>query len=218
MISYSNILHRKKNQKYLFDFLMSKNDLESTNFANFEEVVHNFGRSDDDNNYLVKKMLIFNIIYYIQTWIDAQLIKKSWMVSSALCFIITFRQLQEKIELAVLLFFRRDGPTTWTMSKEKGRRKIWKSGEGGASSNLVGIICPHPLICQNLRGPCPPPAPTALEKNLCASIFSTLCSKAVWQCMASREIRKSMEIYQRHSNNQGNLSIIRFVHIKAKLI
>jgi hypothetical protein len=27
---------------------MQKNDFESTNFANFEEVVHNFGRSDDD--------------------------------------------------------------------------------------------------------------------------------------------------------------------------
>ena len=26
----------------------AKNDFESTNFANFEEVVHNFGRSDDD--------------------------------------------------------------------------------------------------------------------------------------------------------------------------
>ena len=29
-------------------FLMLKNDFESTNFANFEEVVDNFGRSDDD--------------------------------------------------------------------------------------------------------------------------------------------------------------------------
>ena len=27
---------------------MPKNDFESTNFANFEKVVHNFGRSDDD--------------------------------------------------------------------------------------------------------------------------------------------------------------------------
>ena len=27
---------------------MPKNDFESTNFANFEEVVHSFGRSDDD--------------------------------------------------------------------------------------------------------------------------------------------------------------------------
>ena len=29
-------------------FLMPKNDFESTNFANFEEVVHNLGRSDND--------------------------------------------------------------------------------------------------------------------------------------------------------------------------
>mgnify|MGYP007048346288 CR=1 FL=1 len=28
--------------------MMLKNDFESTNFANFDEVVHNFGRSDDD--------------------------------------------------------------------------------------------------------------------------------------------------------------------------
>jgi hypothetical protein len=27
---------------------MPKNDFESTNFANFEEVVHNYGRSDND--------------------------------------------------------------------------------------------------------------------------------------------------------------------------
>ena len=27
---------------------MPKNDFESINLANFEEVVHNFGRSDDD--------------------------------------------------------------------------------------------------------------------------------------------------------------------------
>ena len=29
---------------------MPKNDFESTNFANLEEVVHNFGWSDDDMN------------------------------------------------------------------------------------------------------------------------------------------------------------------------
>ena len=29
-------------------FLMQKKDFESQNFAIFEEVVHNFGRSDDD--------------------------------------------------------------------------------------------------------------------------------------------------------------------------
>ena len=33
---------------------MLKSDFESRNFANFEEVVHDFGRSDDD-------MIIFNI-------------------------------------------------------------------------------------------------------------------------------------------------------------
>ena len=27
---------------------MPKNDFESTNFASFEEVVHNFGKSDND--------------------------------------------------------------------------------------------------------------------------------------------------------------------------
>ena len=27
---------------------MPKNDFESTNFGNFEEIVHNFGKSDDD--------------------------------------------------------------------------------------------------------------------------------------------------------------------------
>ena len=30
---------------------MPKYDFESTNFANFEEVFHNFGRSDDDMIY-----------------------------------------------------------------------------------------------------------------------------------------------------------------------
>ena len=37
----------KKNQKYLVDFLCQKMT-KSTNFANFEEVFHNFGRCDDD--------------------------------------------------------------------------------------------------------------------------------------------------------------------------
>ena len=36
---------------------MPKNDFESTNFANFEDVIHNFGRSDDDMIYVVKKCL-----------------------------------------------------------------------------------------------------------------------------------------------------------------
>ena len=57
---------------------MPKNDFESTNFANFEEVVHNFGRSDDENNYLVKKMLIFNIC---RRGLMPNLINKSWTVS-----------------------------------------------------------------------------------------------------------------------------------------
>ena len=34
--------------KYSSQKEKSKNDLESTNFANYEEVVHNFVRSDDD--------------------------------------------------------------------------------------------------------------------------------------------------------------------------
>jgi hypothetical protein len=38
---------------------MPKNDFESTHFANFEEVVHNFGWSEDD--IFSEKMLIFNI-------------------------------------------------------------------------------------------------------------------------------------------------------------
>ena len=37
---------------------MPKNDFESTNFAKFEEVVHNFGRSDDDR--FSEKMLFSN--------------------------------------------------------------------------------------------------------------------------------------------------------------
>ena len=54
---------------------MPKNDFESTNFANFEEVVRNFGRSDD----LLKKILIFNIC---RRGLMPNLIKKSWTVSS----------------------------------------------------------------------------------------------------------------------------------------
>ena len=38
----------KKNSERLGWFLMLKNDFESTNFAKFEEVIHNFGRSEDD--------------------------------------------------------------------------------------------------------------------------------------------------------------------------
>ena len=45
LVNYS--LQKKKSERFGW-FLMPKNDFESTNFANFEEVVHNFGRSDDD--------------------------------------------------------------------------------------------------------------------------------------------------------------------------
>ena len=41
---------KKKQSERFGSFLLTKNDFESkfiTNFANFEEVVHNFGRSDD---------------------------------------------------------------------------------------------------------------------------------------------------------------------------
>ena len=36
----------KKSERFRW-FLMLKNDFKSTNFATFEEVVHNFDRSDD---------------------------------------------------------------------------------------------------------------------------------------------------------------------------
>ena len=42
----SNILY-KKNFERVDWFLMPKNYFECTNFVNCEEVVHNFGRSDD---------------------------------------------------------------------------------------------------------------------------------------------------------------------------
>ena len=47
---------------------MLKNDFESTNLANFEEVVHNFGRSDDDM--ILRKNAYFQ---HMQMWFDAQL-------------------------------------------------------------------------------------------------------------------------------------------------
>ena len=43
LVKYSS--QKKKSERFV---KMPKNDFESTNFANFEEVVHNFGRSDDD--------------------------------------------------------------------------------------------------------------------------------------------------------------------------
>jgi hypothetical protein len=48
LISYSS---QKNNSERFGSFLMPKNDFESTNFANLEEVVHNFGRSDDEPIY-----------------------------------------------------------------------------------------------------------------------------------------------------------------------
>ena len=45
LVKYSS--EKKKSERFGW-FLMPKNDFESTNLANFEEVVHNFGRSDDD--------------------------------------------------------------------------------------------------------------------------------------------------------------------------
>ena len=50
---------------------MPNNDVESTNFANFEEVVYNFGRSDDDMIYL--KNVYFQNMH---KWFDAQLDQK----------------------------------------------------------------------------------------------------------------------------------------------
>ena len=45
LVKYSS---QKKKSESFGRLLMPKNDFENTNFANFEEVVHNFGRSDDD--------------------------------------------------------------------------------------------------------------------------------------------------------------------------
>ena len=45
LVKYSS---QKKNSERFHWFLMLKNDFESQNFAIFEEVVHNFGRSDDN--------------------------------------------------------------------------------------------------------------------------------------------------------------------------
>ena len=39
---------KKKKSEWFGWFLMPKNDFENTSFANFEEVVQNFGSSDDD--------------------------------------------------------------------------------------------------------------------------------------------------------------------------
>ena len=50
---------------------MPKNDFESTNFANLEEVVHNFGRSDDEPIYW--KNAYFQ---YMQAWFEVRLDQK----------------------------------------------------------------------------------------------------------------------------------------------
>ena len=44
----NEIFFTEKKLERFDQFLTQKNDFESTNFANFEEVVHTFGRSDDD--------------------------------------------------------------------------------------------------------------------------------------------------------------------------
>ena len=46
--SWSNILHRFFFTERFDQFLTQKNDFEGTNFEMFEEVVHNFGKSDND--------------------------------------------------------------------------------------------------------------------------------------------------------------------------
>ena len=50
---------------------MFKNDSESTNFAIYEKVVHNFARSDEDMIYW--KNAYF---HYTHTWFHAQLTQK----------------------------------------------------------------------------------------------------------------------------------------------
>ena len=52
-------------------FLRQKNDFESTNFEMFKEVVHNFGKSDEESG----KMLIFTRCIH---GFMSNLIKKSW--------------------------------------------------------------------------------------------------------------------------------------------
>ena len=54
LIKYCGGLFSKKKESVSFGlvwFLMPKKDFESTNFANFEEVVHNFSRCEDDMIY-----------------------------------------------------------------------------------------------------------------------------------------------------------------------
>ena len=51
--------NQKKSERF-GGFLMRKKDFESQNFVIFEEVVHNFGRTDDDIIFLSEKMLTSN--------------------------------------------------------------------------------------------------------------------------------------------------------------
>ena len=47
-ISWSPCHHSKIFSERFNQFLTQKNDLKSRNFEMFQEVVHNFGKSDDD--------------------------------------------------------------------------------------------------------------------------------------------------------------------------
>ena len=75
---------------------MPKNDFDSTNFANFEEVVHNFGSSDNDMIQL--KNAYFQ---YMQTGLMPNLIKKSWMVSIADVILVTWYIKRQTIQSEV---------------------------------------------------------------------------------------------------------------------
>ena len=57
---------QEKNSERFSWFLKPKNNFDHTNFANFEEVVHNFGRSDDDMVYW--KNAYIQYIYADMVW------------------------------------------------------------------------------------------------------------------------------------------------------
>ena len=75
--SPSQIFFTEKKSESFSRFLMPKNDFENTN-ANFEDVVHNFGRSDAMMTWFSEKMLIFNICRH---GLMPNVSKKSWTVS-----------------------------------------------------------------------------------------------------------------------------------------
>ena len=89
------------------------------NFANFEEVVHNFGKSKSDND-ISEKMLIFNIC---RCGLMPNLIRKSWTVSSLLAK-------DKKIDLkhhkrhSFLLF----------CAKKQERKNSWKTTNIGVAT------------------------------------------------------------------------------------